>query len=108
MPRVAFRLLGPTELEIMIILWEHGRATVREVCTLIRLTRPVAYTTVLTVMGNLATKGLLVAEGTHLAGYIYRPALTKEELIAQALCEMLDDLQPTPQKRRRALLTLAA
>ncbi len=65
--------LGETELEILQHVWRLGDAVVADVHACIQNTRPVAYTTVMTVMKNLAGKGYLAAErdGTRIR---YRPA----------------------------------
>ncbi len=54
--------LGETEAEILQLVWEMGEATVADVHARIEQTRPLAYTTVLTVLRNLTTKGLLQAD----------------------------------------------
>jgi predicted transcriptional regulator len=54
--------LGETELEVMRHVWALGEATVGEVHQRIQRDRPVAYTTILTVMKNLSEKGYLAAE----------------------------------------------
>ncbi len=65
--------LGETELEVLQHVWSLGDTVVTDVHALIQETRPVAYTTVMTVMKNLADKGYLTAErdGTRIR---YRPA----------------------------------
>jgi predicted transcriptional regulator len=108
MPRALFRLFGPTELEVMQVVWNYGGGSAREVYEAIRDRRPIAYTTVLTVLARLADKGLLAAEGARMPGYIYKPRLTKDELLIRAMREMLLDLQPTPLEQQQALAALAA
>ena len=57
------RQLGELEAAIMDRLWEWGRpALVREVVDDLRPDRPLAYTTVMTVMENLHRKGWLRRE----------------------------------------------
>jgi predicted transcriptional regulator len=54
------RQFGDLEAAIMDRLWERGRpALVREVVDDLRKDRPLAYTTVMTVMENLHRKGWL-------------------------------------------------
>ena len=50
------------ELEIMIVIWPLGHATVRDVYEALRERRTVAYTTVQTMMNILETKGHLRKE----------------------------------------------
>ncbi|HLF76680.1 MAG TPA: BlaI/MecI/CopY family transcriptional regulator [Dehalococcoidia bacterium] len=52
--------LGPLEDQVMRIIWARDQATVRDVLgELTRRRVTLAYTTVMTVMARLATKGLL-------------------------------------------------
>ena len=64
--------LGETEMEILHHVWRLQSATVADVRQQIQSERPVAYTTVMTVMRNLADKGYLSfrKEGNS---YIYSP-----------------------------------
>ena len=59
-------------------LWRRGPATVREIVDELSRTREIAYTTVMTIMVRLQTKGLLLRERDGKT-YVYRPAFTREE-----------------------------
>lgn len=87
------RGLGPLEARIMDVVWRREQVTVREVLNaLIAEGRPeIAYTTVMTVMGNLAEKGLL--EST-LAGraHVYTPTMTRGEFVCSQVRAILDTL----------------
>jgi predicted transcriptional regulator len=77
-------LLGELEASIMRIMWDRNSATVRDVLDRLgRDGRPLAYTTVLTVMGRLVGKELLSRE---LVGktHVYRAALTEEQFVRMA------------------------
>ena len=50
------------ELAIMKVVWAKKDATVREVYETLRERRRIAYTTVMTMMNILETKGFLVKE----------------------------------------------
>lgn len=83
--------LGSLEMRILRVVWDRGRATVRDVLDVIVPDHVIAYTTVMTVMGRLADKGLLRRE---LSGktYVYIPALTPAEFassVSQRLVESL-------------------
>jgi predicted transcriptional regulator len=52
-------VLGPLEAEVMEVVWTQGEVTVREVHEVLRRSRRIAYTTVMTTMGRLADKDLL-------------------------------------------------
>jgi predicted transcriptional regulator len=49
--------LTPQELAIMKVVWRLTEATVRDVHSALQSTRPVAYTTVMTMMRILEEKG---------------------------------------------------
>ena len=52
--------LGDLEVQVMRMIWaRQGPVTVREVLGDLQAERPLAYTTVMTVMGNLLKKGWL-------------------------------------------------
>jgi predicted transcriptional regulator len=80
------RRLGDLEAEIMDRLWTWSRsATVREVVDDINKTRPIAYTTVMTVTNILYTKGWLLRSKQGRA-WLYSP-LRSREAYAAALME---------------------
>ena len=111
-------LLGELEAAIMRLMWQRGSATVREILDRLHDDgRPLAYTTVMTVMGRLVGKGLLARE---LSGktHVYRVAQTEEQFLraaaaqrVQALVEEFGDLAIaqflaevkalSPQRRRQ-------
>lgn len=72
-------------------LWTWRRpATVREVLDDLRQTRPIAYTTVMTVMDTLHRKELLRRERDGRA-YRYEAVLSREEHSAQLMQTVLAD-----------------
>lgn len=85
------RRLGELEAAIMDRLWTWRRpATVREVLDDLRQTRPIAYTTVMTVMDTLHRKELLRRERDGRA-YRYEAVLSREEHSAQLMQTVLSD-----------------
>ena len=74
-------------MEVLRHVWALGRATVREVHA--RIDRPLAYTTVMTVMKNLADKGLLSVE-TEGTAYVYRAAEDPDAVRGGVLSGILD------------------
>lgn len=68
--------LGRLETTVMEILWEHGASSVRDVSQ--RLTRPLAYTTVMTTLDRLYKKGLLHRSKQDRA-FIYSALYTRRE-----------------------------
>ena len=94
------KLLGELEVQVMEQMWARGtggregrgEATVRDVATALQQDRPVAYTTVMTVMGHLADKGLLTRSALDGKTYIYRVALSKDEFLARSSQQVVDTL----------------
>ena len=80
--------LGDSEIEIMNIVWEKKKASVAEVHDEILSYRKVAYTTVMTIMKNLANKGYLKFEKEGMA-YIYEPVQAEKEVKSFLLKDML-------------------
>jgi predicted transcriptional regulator len=79
--------LGERESTIMEVLWSVAEpVTVRDV--LDRLDRPLAYTTVMTVLDNLHNKGHVTREKVGRA-FRYRAAQTREAVAAQMVREVL-------------------
>ena len=89
-PRVE-KFLGRLEAEIMEILWQRGRGTVRDVADTLAARRPIAYTTVMTVMSRLVDKGLLARQGDR-RQFVYTPALDRDEFLRRLSARIVDDL----------------
>lgn len=88
------KLLGDLEAAIMEVVWNHplgARLTVRDVYESLRETRDPAYTTVMTVMGNLAKKGVLGVEKSGTAYHYFAP-LSREAFTEKAIGEIVDGL----------------
>src|SRR5438128_2059643 len=84
--------LGEAELQVLRALWEGGPATVREVLNHLHANgRRVAYTTVLTFLTRLEQKGFVKSDKSGLA-YIYRAAVTRNQVTRSRLKTMLDEL----------------
>ncbi len=82
-------VLGPLESEVMEAVWTRGDATVRDVHETLAVRRDIAYTTVMTTMGRLATKGLLIRDTSGLAHH-YRAGLTREEYAYSTVHSVVD------------------
>jgi predicted transcriptional regulator len=82
----SFTGLGPLEAEILALVWAHqpAAASVRELYEELRTKRSIAYTTVMTVLGNLAKKGLLARDESQTA-YLYRAAIPPGEVAGEVL-----------------------
>ncbi|MGI8586317.1 MAG: BlaI/MecI/CopY family transcriptional regulator [Chloroflexia bacterium] len=96
------KLLGPVEISIMEIMWVCGSATVRDVMTKLTAERETAYTTVMTIMNNLAEKGLLSRTPLDKRTHLYEVKLSREaflqassERVIRALVSDFGDLALT-------------
>jgi BlaI family penicillinase repressor len=81
--------LTPQELEIMKLVWERDSATVRDVYEALLVRRKIAYTTVMTMMKILETKGYLKKRRQDRA-FLYRPAHPKSQVIGGMIREFID------------------
>jgi len=71
--------LGETEMEVLHHVWRLKEASVKDVRKRILENREVAYTTIMTVMKNLADKGYLKYRKEGVS-YIYSPAVEPESV----------------------------
>jgi len=84
------RGLGQLEAAVMEVLWSaHSPLPVRGVMDAMT-GRPLAYTTIMTVLDNLHRKDF-VARDKHGRAYHYRPALTRGEAWAGAMQDLLHE-----------------
>lgn len=76
------------ELEILSILWEVQPLTVREVHDRLKAKKTVGYTTILKIMQNMATKGLVTRKlkgKSHLYSAIFKKEETQQNLLNKFL-----------------------
>ncbi|MGE5675460.1 MAG: BlaI/MecI/CopY family transcriptional regulator [Mycobacterium leprae] len=81
--------VGPLETEILHYLWDHGEVAVEEVHRRLQVTRPVAYTTVMTVMSRLTARGLLERRKEGRA-YFYRTVVDRNEVAGGAVRHLVE------------------
>ncbi len=81
--------LTPQELEIMKVVWQRGQARVRDVYETLRERRKIAYTTVLTMMKILETKGYLSRDSEERA-HVYRPARPEQAVVRSMVRDFVD------------------
>jgi BlaI family penicillinase repressor len=122
MPRKKEKPLGNLELKVMSVVWDLQKATVREVKNALPGRKPLAYTTVLSVMQVLEKKGFLRHEPLD-RRYVYHPMVSREEVVKSNIkhlanrlfdgsAELLvvnvlesQDLRPEELKRLKQLIT---
>jgi predicted transcriptional regulator len=80
MAKTADRTLAPQELAVMKVIWKKGTATVRDVYETLREGRPLAYTTVMTTMNILETKGFLEKSRADRA-FSYTPTRSRQQVV---------------------------
>lgn len=78
------------ELRILKILWRDGPQTVRQVKNALTAQGgdPPAYTTVMTMMKQLAEKGALTVDRDRQT-YVYAPAVRRDQVLRQRLSQLL-------------------
>src|SRR6202046_5529143 len=81
--------LTPQELEIMKVVWECDSATVRDVYEALLKQRKIAYTTVMTMMKILETKGYL-KKRRQARAFVYHPVRPKNQVIGGMIREFID------------------
>jgi predicted transcriptional regulator len=89
MTRQQLPALGAQELAIMKVVWRLKDVSVREVYETLRERRPVAYTTVMTMMNTLETKGYLKKELDGRA-FRYRPAVPERRVVTKMVKEFVE------------------
>lgn len=79
------------ETRLMTVLWKHGASTVADVTSALQKRRPVAYTTVQTMLRILEGKGYVVHDQTGRA-FVYRPILDQPTARRRALGHLMKAL----------------
>jgi BlaI family penicillinase repressor len=81
----------PPPLEMMCLnaLWEIQEGNVEDVRRVVSLSRPLAYTTVLTLLDRLARRGA-VSRRKEGRGFRYQPTVARDKLRRMALRQFLE------------------
>lgn len=82
-------LLGPLESDVMETVWKLGDTTVRDVHEALSERRDLAYTTVMTTMARLASKGLLARDTSGLA-HRYCATVSRDEYARSTVTSVVD------------------
>ncbi len=85
------RVLGALEAKVMEVLWHRSPASIREVWDEVKLKRPLAFNTVMTVMNRLVEKGLLRREDRR-GNYRYHPRVSREVFLARVSHDVAETL----------------
>ena len=89
MPKAARVIPPPLELLCLKALWSLEEANVKEVRRVVAETRPLAYTTIMTVLERLVRKGKLRRRKVGRA-FAYSPAEPRDAVRRTAIKELLD------------------
>ena len=91
-------ILTKQELRLMKIIWEMGAASGKSVYAVISKKKKTAYTTVLTTLSILESKGVLTHTKSGRA-FIFKPLLTRQQATRNQICDVLDRFfDGNPQK----------
>ena len=85
------RYLGDLQAAVMEIFWRRESATVREVADELNKKRSLAYTTVLTLVSRLWSRGLLAREPEG-RGFRYWAAKSRDDFLGDLSDELIDRL----------------
>src|SRR6476660_6729406 len=80
-----------SELEILQVLWEKGKATVREVHEVLGVYKDSGYTTTLKLMQIMFEKGLVKRDDSNKT-HIYQANVSKDSTQKQMVGKMVDAL----------------
>lgn len=91
MARKKLSLLTDLELDVMNVVWRYEPATVRQIVDALEEQRPLAYTTVQTVLTILTQKGFVkyTAQGR---AYVYQSVIQPEGVRKDTVSAVVDKL----------------
>lgn len=89
MPKTARDVPPPLELACLKALWSLQEGNVRAVQQVVALSRPLAYTTIMTVLDRLVRKGKLKRRKVGRA-FVYSPEASRDSMRRAALRELVD------------------
>lgn len=108
--------LAALQLSIMQVLWERGEATVAEVRQALQEERPLAYTTIATMLSKMERKGQ-VSHRTEGRVKVFKPAVRKVQVkqsmvtdlarrlfggdITEMVSHLLDGSHASPEELKR-------
>jgi len=98
------RLLTDVELELMSIVWDQGEAKVKDILAALPPGRPLAYTSVSTILRILEKKGVLASRKEGRA-HVYYPLVAKSDYEVISLQHLVNNVfSGTPSSLVRCLL----
>ena len=89
MPKTVRAVPPPLELLCLNALWSIDEGNVKDVQQIVARQRPLAYTTIMTVLDRLVRKGLLARRKVGRA-FVYFPQTARDAMRRTAVRELLD------------------
>jgi predicted transcriptional regulator len=89
MARAGREVPPPLELLCLRALWTIGEAPVKDVQAVVAESRPLAYTTIMTVLERLLRKGRLTRRKAGRA-FLYAPVASRDEMRQVAVRELIE------------------
>ena len=89
MPRATRDMPPPLELLCLRALWSLGEGSVKAVQQMVAQSRPLAYTTIMTVLERLVRKGKLARRKVGRA-FVYSPEASRDAMRRVAVRELLE------------------
>jgi len=89
MPRSARDVPPPLELSCLTALWSLEEGNVKDVQRIVAQSRPLAYTTIMTVLDRLVRKGKITRRKVGRA-FVYAPQASRDSMRRAAIRELLD------------------
>jgi predicted transcriptional regulator len=83
------KILSPLELEIMEVIWDLGECSSAEVIAAFRKRRPLAETSIRTVLTKILGKGYIVKVPSIERGFRYKPAIARDVVAARSFRALL-------------------
>ena len=87
MPAKSIRM-GAVQTRIMRVLWKHGEAPARQLTEELNAQRPIAHSTVQTLLRKLEVKGT-VAHENRAGTFFFYALVTEEQVLRSATKELL-------------------
>jgi predicted transcriptional regulator len=88
MPRPKHEHPTPGELEVLQILWDRGPSTVRQVMEVLNQRRRRAYTSVMSLLGVMTDKGLLMRRPQGRA-FVYEAKVAEKKVLGRMVKDLL-------------------
>ncbi len=89
MPKSPRDVLPPLELLCLKALWSLGEGNVKDVRVIVAQARPLAYTTIMTVLDRLVRKGKITRRKVGRA-FVYSPQASRDSMRRAAIRELLE------------------